>query len=176
MLHSLSDKQRNGLIGGAALILIGLLVFVAQFAHTAALGWLITGALALIFLSWGILTRQAAFFIPAGILGGVAAGIFLVSNLGAKLSEMQSGALMLASLAVGFASISVLALLFTRSLHAWALIVAALLGLVALALWLNGMALNLLQWAGMAWPLILIAIGVGVIWRVLRGKTATPEK
>lgn len=170
MSHTLSSKQRNGLIGGGALILIGLLVFVAQFAQTDALGWLIPGALALIFLGWGILTRQSAFFIPAGVLGGVAAGIFLVLNTRATIADTQSGALMVSSLAVGFASISVLSMLFTRVLHVWALIVAAILGFVGLALWIGGPALNLLQLAGQLWPLILIAVGIGIVWRVLRNK------
>ncbi len=175
MSHPFSTKQRNGLIGGAALILIGLLVFVAQFAQTEALGWLITGGLALIFLGWGILTRESGFLIPAGILGGVAAGIFLILNTGAALSGAQSGALMVSSLAVGFASISVLSMLFTRTLHGWALIVAAILGAVGIALWVGGPALNLLQLAGQLWPLILVAIGIGILWRVLRGKSDVPS-
>lgn len=171
MSHTFSTKQRNGLVGGAALILIGLLVFVAQFMQTEALGWLIPGGLAVIFLGWGILTRESGFFIPAGVLGGVAAGIFLVLNTRATIAEAQSGALMVSSLAVGFASISVLSMLFTRVLHAWALIVAAILGFVGLALWIGGPALNLLQLAGQLWPLILVAIGIGIVWRVMRGKT-----
>lgn len=171
MSHTFSTKQRNGLVGGAALILIGLFVFVAQFAQTPALSWLIPGALSLIFLGWGILTRQSGFFIPAGVLGGVAAGIFLILNTGTAFGGLKSGALMVSCLAVGFASISVFSMLFTRVLHVWALIVAAILGLVGLALWVGGPAMNLLQLAGQLWPLILVAVGIGIMWRVIRGKT-----
>lgn len=172
MLSTFTEKQRNALIGGISLILIGAMAFFAQFLHTEALGWIITGGLALIFLMWGILTRQSAFFIPAGILGGVAAGIFLVMSTQNTFTEEHSGALMVASLAVGFASISVLSMLFTRILHWWALIVAGILAFVAVALWFGGAAMNLLQLAGMAWPLILVVIGGTMLWRVLRKKQA----
>ncbi len=172
MLSTLSEKQRNGMVGGIGLILIGLLAFASQFVHTEALGWLITGALALIFLVWGILTKQSGLFIPAGILGGVSAGIFLIQATESTLTEQHNGALMVACLAVGFASISVLSMLFTRVLHWWALLVAGILAFVSVALWFGGAALNLLQLAGMLWPLILVAVGISIMWKVFRNKTA----
>lgn len=172
MFHTLNEKQRNSLIGGAGLIVIALFAFAAQFMKTEALGWVITGGLALIFLVWGILTRQSAFFIPAGILGGVAVGIWLTLTTLESFSNERSGALMVGSLAVGFAAITVLSVIFTHIRHLWALVVAAILGVVAVALWVGGAALNLLTLAGQAWPLILLVIGGVIIWRALRGKTA----
>ncbi len=168
MFHTLNEKQRNSLIGGAGLIVIALFVFAAQLMKTEAMGWVITGGLALIFLGWGILTRQSAFFIPAGILGGVAVGIWLTLTTLDSFSNERSGALMVASLAVGFAAITVLSIVFTQVRHLWALIVAAILGIVAAALWIGGAALNLLTLVGQAWPLTLIIIGGVIIWRVLR--------
>jgi hypothetical protein len=172
MFKSMTEKQRNSVVGGIGLILIGLLIFIAQLNQNVAMGWLITGGLALIFLIWGILTRQSGFFIPAGILGGVAVGIFLTMSTTGILVKEQVGALMLLSLAGGFAAISVLSLLFTRVSHWWALVVAAILGFIGVALWFGGAAMNLLMWVGQAWPLILVIIGIGILWQVWRGKTA----
>lgn len=172
MFNTLNEKQRNNLVGGAGLILIGLFVFAAQFLKTDALGWMIVGGLSLIFLVWGILTRQIGFFIPAGILGGVAVGIFLTQMTLGTFSQEYSGALMVSSLAAGFAAISVLSMLFTRTWQGWALIVAAILGLVGAALWVGGSALNLLEMAGQLWPLILVIIGGSILWKAARGKTA----
>ncbi len=78
------EKQRRGaLIGGLILILGGLLAFAGQYIpdswglHFALLVLLGLGAA---FLAAGILTREAGWIIPGGILSGIGAGVALVDG------------------------------------------------------------------------------------------------
>ena len=75
--------NRNALIGGLILIFGGALAFVGQIAPDSwGLGFalLVLLGLGASFILAGLLTREAGWFIPGGILSGIGAGIALVDG------------------------------------------------------------------------------------------------
>lgn len=158
-------KNRKGLLTGSALVLIGLLNLLAQFKPFESIGLLFLPALGLIFLTWGLLSRQAGLLIPGGILSGLGAGVALVTGPLSIVSDPQKGGVILLSFAAGWALITLLSALI-RDTQWWALIPGTIMGLIGTALMVGGQALDLLEYAGRGWPLILIAAGLYVaFWR-----------
>lgn len=170
MVHAQTEHQRRGLIGGVALIIIGLFAFAAQFVRLDNTGVVVLAGLAIIFAVWGILARNGGLLVPAGILGGVAVGIYLV-QMPLLIADEQKGALMLFSLAGGFAAITILTYLVLQEFRVWSLIVAAVLALVGAAIWIGGTALQALALIGQAWPLALVIIGALILWQAYRRQT-----
>ncbi len=168
MNTTFSPQQRSGLVGGIALIVIGIFAFAAQFLRSENMAVVILGGLALIFAVWGFVARNGGLFVPAGILTGVAAGIWLVQTTMFQLAEEPRGGLMVLSIAGGFALITILWYLALQELHWWPLVVAAILAFVGAAIWIGGTALEMLTVVGQAWPLILVIIGGIILWRAFR--------
>ena len=165
MITPTTPRNQNAWIGGAALIAIGLLLFVGQFANSAQLGLLFLPALGFIFIAWGIGVHRFGLMIPGGILSGLGLGAFMAASLGTLPVETR-GASVLLSLAAGFAISTPLSLFFSPRAQWWALIVAGFLALAGGALLIGGAAVDALQLAGYLWPLVLIALGTCLIfWR-----------
>jgi hypothetical protein len=157
-------ERNRGWIVGAFLIVIGILSLVGQFAKDGWLALLFLPALALTFLIWGAVSREAGFVIPAGILGGVSLGTIL-ERATPGLTGQETGAVFVLALAAGFAVITPLTAIVAGRAHWWALLVAGILGLVGGALLAGGVAMEALKVAGQAWPLILIGLGVYIIFK-----------
>jgi hypothetical protein len=64
-------------MGGAVLIMIGVLVFLDQFLHTGWLYLMIFPAIGLILLSWGSLGHRPGLIISGSILTGLGFGVFI---------------------------------------------------------------------------------------------------
>lgn len=163
-MEGIEKDRRNRIIGGVALVLFGLIALVAQFIDLEWVGLLILPALSLIFLAWGIITRQSGLFIPAGILGGIGAGTLLITS-GFDWTDDAEGGVFLLAFALGWVAIPILSTIFTDENHWWALIPAAILGLVGAALLFGGVAFSALELAGRFWPVILIIIGFVILLR-----------
>lgn len=159
------QENRNRMVGGVALIVLGLLALAAQFIDLEWLGFMILPALAVIFLVWGILTRQSGFFIPAGILGGLGIGTLLVAGPFEGVSEDTQGGLFMLAFAFGWALIPLFSILFTRERHLWALIPGVILALIGIGLLFGGMAFTILEFLGIVWPVFLILGGLYLILR-----------
>ncbi len=65
----------------------------------------------------------------------------------------------------GWFLITVLTAAFTSHTQWWALIPGAIVALIGGALMLGGAALNVLEFVGRWWPLILVALGLAIILR-----------
>jgi hypothetical protein len=164
-LNAGAPVERNrGWIGGAFLIVIGVMSLLGQFVKDDGVALLFLPALAIVFLVWGAVTRQAGLLIPAGILGGVGLGVWL-ERATTGLKGESSGAVIVLSLALGFAAITLFTKVFTGRAHWWPLLVAGILAVVGGALLVGGAALELLKVAGQAWPLILIGLGLYIIFQ-----------
>lgn len=158
-------QNRNRVVGGLALIVVGLIAFAAQFIDAEWLGLLILPALGFIFLAWGLITRQSGLLIPGGILSGLGAGTLLLTGpYETAAGETQAGIFLLA-FAAGWVLIPILATLFTPERHLWALIPAAVLALIGAGLLFGGAALTALEWLGRIWPVFLILGGLLLIFR-----------
>ncbi len=160
-----SANRREALVGGPLLIAIGLLVLLAQNVQAEALGLLFLPALGGLFLVAGIVGQQAGFIIPGGILAGIGVGAVLIQESSVPLSGTAQGGMFLLAFAGGWFLITVLTAAFTCHTQWWALIPGTIMALIGGALLLGGAALNILEFAGRWWPLILVALGLSVIMR-----------
>ena len=160
--HNTSTEKRNALVGGMMLIAIGLLFLLGDFVSGFFQffeGPLFLFLPALGLIIWGVLARHAGPIIPGGILSGIALGATLTeSNL-----ALDEGGLFMFGFAAGWVLIVVLTGLFTDETHWWALIPAAIMGLIGFGVTFGGVALLVLEWLGRLWPLALIAVGVYII-------------
>jgi hypothetical protein len=160
-----SANRRETMIGGALLIAIGLLVLLAQNIQTETLGLLFLPALGGLFLIAGIVGRQVGFIIPGGILTGIGLGVIFTQNPALIAADTAKGGVFFIGFALGWLLITVLSKLFTSETQWWALIPGAIMALIGGALMLGGAALNVLEFAGRWWPLILVALGLVIIVR-----------
>lgn len=160
-----SSERREAVIGGTLLVAIGLLVLLVQNIKTESLGLLFLPALGGLFLVAGILGRQVGFIIPGGILTGIGMGVVLTQNPALAVTDTAQGGVFFLGFALGWFLITVLSRVFTRDPQWWALIPGTIMALIGGALMLGGTALNVLEFAGRWWPLILVALGLVIIVR-----------
>ncbi len=158
-------ETRDRVILGVMLIAIGLLVFLSQIVDVPQVELLILPGLALIFLLWGLLTREVGLMIPGGILAGIALGVYLIAGPYAGQIEENQGGIFLLAFSAGWALISLLSLISKQGFQWWPLIPGGIIGLVGLAVMRGGAAMQLLEILGYAWPLVLVAVGA---YRLLR--------
>lgn len=165
-----AQERRQKRIAGIALISIGLLVLAAQFIEWEVLGLLFLPALALIFVVWGIVTREGGLLIPGGILAGIGAGVILMDSslTAAATGETAEAGIFLVAFAAGWALVTLLSAIFTDETIWWALIPGSILGAIGGALMIGGPALDLLEWIGRLWPLGLVVVGAYLLYRYAR--------
>lgn len=158
-----SNEGRERVILAVMLIAIGLLVFLSQIIDLPQIQLLILPGLALIFLLWGLLTREIGLLIPGGILAGIALGVYLITGPYAGQIEENQGGIFLLAFSAGWALISLLSLVSKQGFQWWPLIPGGIIGLVGLAVMRGGAAMQLLEILGYAWPLALVAVGVYIL-------------
>ena len=158
-------SNRNSLIAGVAIIVLGLIALVAQLNAGEANGLLVLPALAAVFLAWGLLTRTFGLVIPGGILSGIALGAFLVQGPLANSPETVSGGIFLLAFSLGWALIAVLSIFTARSFQWWPLIPGAILAVIGALLIAGGSGLQVLQALGYVWPVVLVVAGAWVLIR-----------
>jgi hypothetical protein len=159
--------QLNKLLPGLALVVIGLILLVGQMADSALIGVLIVPAIALVFIGWGIATREVGFLIPGGILAGIGIGtVALVYDwpFGAMSGDSEGGIFLLI-FALGWASITLMSALFTDRVHWWPLIPSAVFATIGAALIIGGTAMEALVLIGYLWPFLLVLLGVVLLVR-----------
>jgi hypothetical protein len=165
--HAARSGEAHGWLPGLGLLVVGLVLLVAQFARSEAVGVLIVPALSLVFIVWGAVTREPGFLIPGGVLAGIGAGsVCLVYDwpFGALSGDAEAGVFMLV-FAGGWASITLLTAIFTDRVHWWPLVLAGFFALVGGALLVGGTAREALSLVGYLWPLALIALGLYLLMR-----------
>lgn len=161
-----TGESRNRIVGGVALIALGLIALAAQFIDLGeTAGLLIVPGLGIIFLLWGLLTRQSGFLIPGGILGGIGLGILLITGPYEIANEELQGGVFMLAFALGWFLIPILSTIFTGDNHWWALIPGAIMALIGGGLLFGGAALTALEYLGNLWPVFLILGGLYLILR-----------
>lgn len=170
--------NRNALIGGLILIFGGALAFVGQIVPDSwglGFGLLVLLGLGVSFIIAGLLTREAGWFIPGGILSGIGAGIALVDGplarlIPAGLLPGDEGGLFMLAFAGGWFLITVLTALFADETHWWPLIPGGIMLLIGLAAGFGSIFGTVLTLLGNLWPIALIAAGLYVLYKARHGE------
>ncbi len=165
-------KANGGLIGGLILLFVGIVALIGQFVPDTwgeFFGTFLLLGLGLFFLAVGIITREGGWFIPGGILTGLGAGTALITSSFSERLSGDEGGWFLLVFAAGWLLIPIMTAIFARETHWWALIPAAIIGLVGLAVLYGGVFMDTLEWVGKLWPIVLIIAGGLLLWKVRRG-------
>ncbi|MBI3914250.1 MAG: hypothetical protein HY327_08725 [Chloroflexi bacterium] len=167
-LSGADKKRQEQVIGGAVLVIIGVLLLLGQLVPSAPFAGFFMLAIGALMLSAGIVTRMNGWLIPGGILSGIGLGVALMESVYAGAPSDFKGGIFLLAFAFGWALITILSALVTRRTIYWSLVVGAILATIGGALVIGGAALDALNALEKVWPLFLIAAGAWVIWK--RGK------
>jgi hypothetical protein len=154
-----AHRDRGALTFGAVLVTVGAVLLAGRLNHVVAAGgpalWLGAG-----FLVWWIFSGNYGLLVPAGVLGGLGAGLML-GEAGFYGNAAALG------LGAGFVAIYLLDLLRQRRRSSWWPLVpgAALIAM--------GLLQNTTGWGSLGdlgWPLFLIVAGVVVVGVALAGR------
>jgi hypothetical protein len=163
-LNNQPTSSHRPWVGGLILIAIGVLALAGQFIQAVWYGEFLMGALALVFILSGLITRKNGFLIPGGILAGLSLGIAAQHLLSDTTSLYRSG-IFLVSFAAGWVLISLLSLI-NRQWMPWPLIPGTIMAVLGGAILTNLTTLPILKLLGTyGWPLILIAVGAYILLR-----------
>jgi len=167
------NNGRGQWVGGLLLIGLGLLFLLNQFMdlprlENVAIYFVLF--LGIIFLAWGIFSREAGLMVPGGILTGIGLGVALVAGPFAVASGDRSGGIFMAAFALGWVLITVFTAIFTEKTMWWPLIPAAIMALVSGALLVQGPFWVALEWLGKLWPLALILGGIAILFGARRSR------
>ncbi len=159
-MNELKMKNRNEIVGGGILILLGVIFLLLQWLPDN-LGIFVPLIIGVVLLGWGIVAHHAGPIIPGGIMTGIGVGVLLVEWIFPQAND----AIFLLGFGMGWVLITVVTALFTNETHWWPLIVAGIMLFIGAAATWGGILLTLLSWAGSLWPLALILVGVYLVIR-----------
>ena len=159
----MNQKKRQQIYSGTALIVLGLaLYFLRSFEGLgrSAIFFLVGGA----FLAAYFYRREFGLLVPACLICGLGVGML------GEDAFLRGYHATLVGLGIGFVAITLIALLYQGRFHAWPLIP----GVVLILLGVPDTS-RILHYALTNWPLILVALGVLILVRAIRGRGATPS-
>jgi hypothetical protein len=152
-------------VGGAVLIVIGLLALVSNLSGINDIGEAIPLGIGLAFIAAYAMTRHYGFLVPGGILTGIGSGILAAFVVGVT----DNGTYVVLGGGLGFLLIYAVDLLVTQvTLRWWPVIPGAAMLVIA-----GGMATQnqgLIRDMGLWSPLVLVVIGVWIL--VARSRAA----
>lgn len=158
MQHSMHRREAPW-IGGLILIAVGALMLATYVVPDV--GLYVVVALGLVFLAAFAISRMFGFLVPGCILTGLGVGVLLTPQVP---EGFMTGAVIVGSLAVGFAAIAVIAYLWRLpEAHPWPLIPAAILGTVAAFLVIDRP--EALEYLNLVAAVALIIGGGWLFWR-----------
>jgi len=161
---SFSPRRAGAWVGGLFLIFIGLLILANQLIDIPGFDNLFLPILSLIFIVWGLASREGGLLIPGGILAGISTGIYLMSGPYAHLEEPGQPGVFLIRFGAGWVLITVLSI-FTGQIQWWALFPGFILGAIGGGLLAGGIWITVLEWVGKLWPVALILAGVWIVFK-----------
>ena len=162
----MQNTNRNTIAAGLGLIALGALFLLIQVFENFDFGLIILPAMGVIFLAWGLGSRQVGLLVPGGVLGGIGLAIILTDNVLTDLSGDAEGGIFVLAIAAGFLLVWLLGSLVLREPSWWALIPAGIMGVIGVALMIGGQALEALELINYVWPVALIVGGVYILFKM----------
>jgi hypothetical protein len=163
---SQTGRNRDALVGGAVLVVIGVILLVAQYVPDV--GRFVPLIVGLGLLGLFLLRRDYGLLIGGGVVTGVGVGIWLASSI----TGTMAGAAFMLSLGGGFLGIWLISyVLRLAQRHWWPLVPGLILTAVGGAIAIGGVALDLIS----LWPVVLIVIGVLLLGSWFMGSRRAPE-
>ncbi|MCP4419268.1 MAG: hypothetical protein GY805_21840 [Chloroflexi bacterium] len=165
------EMQKKDMTGGLILVGIGLWALVSQFVTIdlpGNLGLLFLPGLGVMFLAWGILTRNGGLMIPGGILSGIGWGAYAIAGPFSVWQGDNEGGVFLISLGLGFGLITLVTAVFAKETHWWALIPGSIILFIGASILFGGALLTALSWIGKLWPAGLILLGAFILYKGFR--------
>ena len=159
-------KNRNNMAAGLGLIALGALFLLVQMFENIDFGLLILPAMGVIFLAWGLGSRQVGLLVPGGILSGIGIALILTENVYTNLDGDTEGGIFVLAIAAGFILVWLLGTLVLRQPSSWALIPGGIMAVIGVALMIGGKALEALELVNYIWPLALIIGGLVILFRM----------
>jgi hypothetical protein len=163
-------KKKNDYTGGLILIGIGVLFLIGQFVNLENWGLLFLPALGALFLLWGILAKEGGLMVPGGIISGIGWGSYAIA--GELMPGVDDGGIFMIIFGLGFMSIALFSALFAKETHWWALIPGGIISFIGVAIMFGGVFLGAVELAGQFWPVVLILVGLYVIIKGSKEKSA----
>jgi len=157
-MNASSDRQA---LPGLILVVIGLVLFVAQWFEVTGAG--VLAAIAAVFLTTYAASRNYGFLIPGMILGGLAAGVFLQES-----GYDPQGGLVVIGLAGGFFGIFLVDLLAGHPDRWWPLIPGGILSAVGSDQLVRGTVAA--DAIARFWPVALVIAGIAILLTSLRSR------
>jgi hypothetical protein len=170
--HHPRSGQRDQVVFGIALMVIGLLGFVSEvWRPRGDIGGWVVMVIGLGLLAAFVYTRRHGYLVAGAVLTGLGAGILASQTVAWTSNEGEGGAVVL-GLGLGFLAILVLGQ-FAEGVrnHWWPIVPGVILTTVGTALIIGGQAVKLLDY----WGLGVVAVGLFVLWRAwTTGRTPDP--
>jgi hypothetical protein len=159
-------SQHKGLVGGAILILLGLVTLLNQLGFMQFEAYFI-GVLGAIFILAAFLNRKSGLLVPGGILLGINAGAVLE---GFRPAGTDDAGVFLLAFAGGWLLITLLSVALNMvdsscKMMLWPLIPGGIIGIVGGLLMMGASGLYLLSQLSLVWPVVLILLGLWIIFR-----------
>lgn len=164
-------NKRNGrFVAGAILVTIGILTLLGNLVKNVDLAMWIVPAIGLVFLISGLVTRNRGLLIPGGIVGGVGGALIVMQALGDRLTENGKGGLFLLVFSLGWLLIAVLSLVVPNEegkyrFMYWPLIPGGILAAIGALVIQGESGLQVLNYIGQGWPVVMIGIGLYLLLR-----------
>lgn len=157
-------ESRGHVVGGAILVIAGLLLLLAQFGWGIQ-DWMLPMGLGILFLVAFLATRSYGFLIPTCILLGLGIPIVLLQTTPELLTGWRdAGIIVPLGLGIGFLAIWVIDVLMGNRRRPggwWPLIPGGIITLTGLSQLVGQVAW--LQDIGRWWPVLLILLGLWVL-------------
>ena len=161
-------RRRSGLVGGLILVLIGLYALLNQYIPLD-FGSLVLPLFGIVFIILAFTIHTRGFLISGAVLTALGAGVLLTTRY--HISDPQKSAVLQLAFAAGWVLIPLLSMIYSwmdnspRQWLWWPLAPAAALAITGLPILLGSAALQVMQLNSLAWPIIVILIGLFILLR-----------
>jgi len=125
--------------------------------------WILSLAISLVFLAWGLFTRKIGLIIPGALLTTIGTGVYVAWSKASSTGGLKDTGIMLVWFALGWILVTILSRLIEKRFLWWPLIPGGVLLTVGTGLYIGGAPESTLGFLGNTGSIGLILLGVYLI-------------